>query len=312
MRDLSHKDAMTTPPSTPSGTDLHDASWRGLAQVRDHWPYAILAAGFLAMFVPTMIGISRVSWASEEGAHGPIVLAIGLWLLIRSWPAMLAAAVPGNGLAGGAGLVLALLGYIVMRIVGSITLESLALYGAMLATLYLIVGTRGMARGWFAILYLVFVLPPPGRVVAEATQPLRLGLSEWAVNLLAWLHYPVARAGLTIYVDQYELLVKSACAGLNSMISLSAIGLFYIYARHNANWRYCCLMLGAIIAMAILANFVRIIVLIMITYYLGVHAAEGFLHQTAGLLMFTVAIGGVILVDRLATPLLERLEAARA
>lgn len=297
------------PQQMPSATwvDLREALARWLAASGRHWQLALLITGFLALFVPTMIGISRVSWSTEEGAHGPIVLAIAIWLLIRSWPAMVTNGTPGSGLLGSTALIVSLLAYIVARVVGSITIESLALYIAALATLQLIVGLRGMGSGWFAIVYLIFVLPPPGRVVAAATQPLRLGLSERAVDLLAFLHYPVGRAGLTIYVGQYELLVKAACAGLNSMISLSAIGLFYIYARHNANWRYCCLMMICIIGMAIFANFARIVTLILITYYLGAGAAEGFLHQTAGLLMFSIAIGGLIFIDWMAGPLRDRL-----
>lgn len=287
--------------------ELDETPARRLGAAARRWHFIVLAIGFLAVIVPTMIGIARVSWSTDEGAHGPIVLAIAIWLLVRSWPAMIADSMPGRIDLGGSTLGLSLLTYIVARVVGSITIESLALYLAILSTLYLIVGWRGMGRGWFAIAYLIFVLPPPGRVVAAATQPLRLGLSERAVDLLALLNYPVGRAGLTIYVGQYELLVKAACAGLNSMISLSAIGLFYIYARHTANWRYCSLMMICIIGMAILANFARIVTLILITYYLGARAAEGFLHQTAGLLMFTIAIGGIILIDRLARPVRERL-----
>ena len=44
-----------------------------------------------------------------------------------------------------------------------------------------------------------------------------------------------------------------ACAGLNSLISLSAISLFYIYIRHNANWRYALLLMFAIIPVAVIA-----------------------------------------------------------
>ncbi len=293
------------PKSPPAIAELRYTVRHALHTGARNWQLGVLGLGFMTLFVPTIIGISRVSWSTEEGAHGPIVLAIAIWMLIRSWPAMIAEHPAGSSFVGTIALFASLLAYIFARVVGSITIESLALYTSILATLLLIVGARGMARGWFPILYLIFVLPPPGRVVAAATQPLRLGLSEKAVDSLALLHYPVGRAGLTIYVGQYELLVKAACAGLNSMISLSAIGLFYIYARHNANWRYCALMIACIISMAILANFMRILVLILITYYLGAQAAEGFLHQTAGLLMFAIAIGGVVFVDSLARPLRE-------
>lgn len=266
-------------------------------------PFVALGLGLAALVIPTMIGIAQQSWASEQGAHGPIVLAIAVWLLARAWPAMAAAARPGSVLYGGTALAVMLLGYFAARVVGSIVLEAMAMYGALLATLYMFVGLRAMRDAWFPIAYFLFVLPPPGSFVAIATQPLRLQISALAVDLLAFLGYPVGRAGLEIFVDQYTLQVKAACGGLNSMISLTAIGLFFAYFRHNANVAYCVVLFFVAIAMAIVANFVRVMIVIFLTYYLGEQAAQGFLHQFAGLVMFAVTMGGVLLFDELAGPL---------
>lgn len=270
------------------------------AWVRWRWALPLLA-GFAALALPTFQGIAAVSWSTEQGAHGPIVLALGLWLMVRSWPAMAAHAEPGRPLVGAALLVPALLLYVVARIVGSIVIESGALYLVLLATLYLVIGWRAMRIGWFPIAYLLFLLPPPGSFVAGATQPLRLQLSELAVWGLSKLDYPVARSGLNIVVDQYRLEVKAACGGLNSMISLTAIGLFYAHLRQNTSVAYNLFLFTGIIAMAILANLVRVSLLILITYHLGQAAAEGFLHQFAGLTMFAVAMGGVLLLDEVAS-----------
>jgi exosortase len=274
---------------------------------RQWLPLVALGLGLLALVVPTMVGIARQSWSSEQGAHGPIVLAIAIWLLARAWPTMAAAARPGSALAGGFLLSMMLFGYFAARIVGSLVLEALAMYGALLATLYMFVGLRAMRLAWFPLAYFLFVLPPPGSFVAVATQPLRLQISAVAVDLLALLGYPVGRAGLEIFVDQYILQVKAACGGLNSMISLTAIGLFYAYIRHNANAAYCAVLFVVAIVMAILANFVRVMIVIFLTYYLGESAAQGFLHDFAGLAMFAVTMGGILIFDELAGPLRRRL-----
>ena len=281
----------------PGNANLLERPWH-------QWLWMLpLVIGIAALAIPTLTGIAQVSWSSEQGAHGPIVLAIALWLLARVWPVMVKNASPGRGLIGWPLLGLSLVGYLIARLVGSITIESGMLYISLVAALYLFFGARAMRICWFPIVYLMFVLPPPGSVVAGATQPLRLELSQLAVDLLGWLGYPVARAGLTIYVSQYVLEVKAACGGLNSMISLTAIGLFYAYIRHNSNARYIAVLFIAIIAMAIAANYVRVLILILITYYLGDSAAQGFLHEFAGLTMFTVAIGGIMLFDQFGSPL---------
>ncbi len=259
----------------------------------------VLVAGVAAMAIPTFQGIARVSWSTEQGGHGPIVLAIAIWLLVRAWPEMVAQARPGSAAIGAAILLPALALYVAARVVGSIVVESAALYLSLIAVLYLFIGKAAMRAGWFPLVYFLLVLPPPGSFVAAATQPLRLGITEWAVLILSQFGYPVARSGLSIVAGQYSLEVKAACGGLNSMISLTAMGLFYAWIRHSASVGYNLVLFASIIAMAIMANLVRVILLILITYHLGDRAAQGFLHDFAGLTMVAVAMGGVIVVDEL-------------
>jgi exosortase len=256
-----------------------------------------LVVGVVLLVAPVLYDIAEVSWSTEQGAHGPIVLGIGLWLMVRQWPELIRHAQPGSLLIGGPSLGLCLVGYFLARLVGSITIESALVYLALVSTLYLFVGERAMRVSWFPIVYLLFVLPPPGSIVAEATQPLRLGISQQAVDLLNYFGYPIGRSGLMIYVSQYILEVKAACGGLNSMISLSAIGLFYAYVTNGSKPQYMIVLWLISIGMAVLGNFIRVIALILITYYFGDSAAQGFLHEFAGLTMFTVALGGVLLCD---------------
>ena len=128
-----------------------------------------------------------------------------------------------------------------------------------------------------------------------------------AVALLDACGMTIARKGVIIQVDQYDILVAAACAGLNSIMSLSAIGLFYIYVRHNANWRYALLLMFAIVPVAVLANFSRVLMLILITHYLGDEAAQGFLHGFSGMTMFLISVLGIFAVDAMASPLRHRL-----
>ena len=267
----------------------------------------LLLIGLAAIVVPTMVAVARFSWSTEQGAHGPIVLATGLWLIARQWPQLRAAARPGR--LGWTLLILApsLALYIVARVTGIIELEGMAMYGAILAALYSVAGGQVMRLLWFPLLYLAFVLPPPDSMVAAVTQPLKIWISEAAVKLLYTLGYPIAGSGVTIQIAQYQLLVAAACAGLNSIISLMAIGLFYVYIRHNANWRYAALLTLAILPVAILANFIRVILLILITYHFGDAAAQGFVHNFAGVTMFTLSLLGIFAIDALASPLRRRL-----
>jgi exosortase len=265
---------------------------------------------WLAIFVmafPVVRALAKESWSTEAGAHGPIILATGLWLLVRRREEILAIATPGKTWIVAALFVPSMLLYIFAQIVGVLGLQCLAVYGALVATLYAHVGGVATRRLWFPLLYLLFMCPPPDTVLAIITTPLKLHISKGAVDLLHAVGYPVARTGVLIYVAQYELLVAEACSGINSLISLSAIGLFYIYVRHNANWRYALLLFLTLLPIAIVTNFIRVIVLVLITYHFGDAAAQGFLHNFAGVTMFVLAVLMMFGVDALLAPLRDRL-----
>jgi exosortase len=298
---MSHVDIGTIKAEAAARGDMFDPR-----PLLSHW---LLLAGLAAIIIPTMIGVATQSWSTEQGAHGPIVLATGIWLVAILRKEFVPLIRPGGIGLTLAVLVPALAIYVVARVTTTLELEGFALYFALVAIAYGLLGSRAMRALWFPTIYFAFLFPPPDSLVATLTQPLKLGISRAAVALFDAFSMPVARKGVIIQVDQYDILVAAACAGLNSIISLSAIGLFYIYMRHNANWRYALLLVLVIVPVALLANFVRVLLLILITYYMGDAYAQGFLHGFAGMVMFTVALLGVFGIDMLLSPLRTRLAA---
>ncbi|MDB5686466.1 MAG: eight transrane protein EpsH [Rhizorhabdus sp.] len=296
----------------PEGASLSAVAGRyGLADfakpaaiVRNYW---ILALGALILATPTMFDVAQQNWSTEQGAHGPIVMATGLWLFWRRWPEIRYRRKLGDARLAIPGFIATAILYVLARITGVIEVEGFLMYGLLLIVGYYLFGW-GVLRGlWFPIVYMLFIFPPPDTIVAMITQPLKIGISRTAINLLYLFGYPIAGSGVTINIGQYQLLIAAACAGLNSLISLSAIGLFYIYIRHNANWRYAVLLMFAIVPVAVMANFIRVIVLILITYYMGDAAAQGFLHNFSGITMFLFSVLGIFAADALASPLRARL-----
>ena len=158
----------------------------------------------------------------------------------------------------------------------------------------------------FPLLYLAFMFPLPDTLVAVLTGSLKTMISHAAVDFLYQFGYPIGSAGVTIQVGQFQLLVAAACSGLNSIVALTALSLFYVYMRHQADWRYALLLSVLILPVAIFTNFVRILILILLTYHAGDAAAQGFLHNFAGLTMFTVALLTIFALDSAIEPLWRR------
>ena len=124
------------------------------------------------------------------------------------------------------------------------------------------------------------------------------------------LGYPIASSGVTIQVANYQLLVAAACAGLNSIITLSAICLFYVYLRHRSDLTAFLIVAALIVPVAIFSNFIRVLALVLITYYMGEAAAQGFLHDFAGLTLFLVALISIIGLDSLFTQMRSKKRAS--
>ena len=266
---------------------------------------ASLAFGvaIVAFVLPTMADVAAKSWSTEQGAHGPLVLATGAWLIWRQRGAVMAVARPGSLALTFALLAPFLAVFAVARITSIIEIEGFTMYAALIVVAYAILGGKALRRIWFPLFYLLFVFPPPDTIFAILTQPLKIAVSQWSVGILQSLGYPVAGSGVMIQIGQYQMLVAAACAGLNSLISLTALGLFYTYIRHSSNWRYMLLLIVTIIPIAVFANLVRVVLLLLITYYLGEAAGQGFFHELAGMTMFVLALGSIFVLDWLACPL---------
>jgi len=266
----------------------------------------VLALGVALFCVPTMMFVVRESWTGEEGAHGPIVLVTGLWLLYRQWKESKELATPAPSSPVWVLLAILIPLEIFARITQIVEIEGYLMYFTLLVVLYSLVGLEVMKRLWFPLFYLAFIFPPPDTLIAVVTVPMKMWLSEAAIWFLSLLGYPIGGEGVRIYIGQYELLVAAACSGINSIISLSAISLFYIYMRHQARWQYALLLVLFIIPVALVANFFRVLILILLTYHAGEAAAQGFLHNFAGILMFGIALISIFALDLLLKPVWDR------
>jgi exosortase len=269
-------------------------------------PDILLLAGCLALILPTMVRVARDSWSTEQGGHGPLVLATGIWAIWRELSGKSIERRPPRPLPGLLLLVACVGTFMIARITGVIEVEGFAMYGALITGAYFLLGGAVLRAIWFPLVYLAFTFPPPDTVVAFVTQPIKIAISSWAVSLLHYLGYPVASSGVTIQIGQYELLVAAACAGLNSIVTLAALCLFYVYLRHRSNVAAFVVLGLATIPVAIVSNFARVVSLVLVTYYFGDVVAQGFVHDFAGLLMFSVALITIFAIDAVATPLFSR------
>jgi exosortase B len=248
-----------------------------------------LTIGFLVLYVPSYIGLSQRVWTDSEEMHGPIVLAVAIWALWSMRKPLLETFGTGSAIAWPIA-VTGLIAYFVGRTLDILVLEIGSQVLVLSACLLLLGGWRALRLAAFPLAFLVFLVPLPGNLVDSLTGSLKQIVSLVAENLLYWAGYPVARSGVIISVGPYQLMVADACSGLKSMFSLSAMGFLYIYLMDYKSWTRNGLLIAALLPIAFLANVVRVMVLILVTYHFGDAAGQGFVHDAAGLVLFIVAI----------------------
>lgn len=265
------------------------------------WPLII---GLALLIVPTLSRLASVSWSTEQGAHGPIIFITALWLIwrARSWEVAKREPFFPAGLL----LIPALIFYSIGRITSILAIEALSLYSVIVILLWTYAGKESIKRLWFPLGYLLFIITPPENWVFVATRPIKTMISTSAVDLLAKFGLPIGSTGTVIQVGGYQLLVATACSGINSLIGICALGIFYVYLRHGNESRYALLLISLMIPLAIAANFVRIVILILMTYYISEEAAQGVAHELVGMGMFILAMIMLLGLDALLHPIVSR------
>ena len=277
------------------------------AWLRVRWP---LVLGLAALIIPTLLSLAQWSWSTESGAHGPIVLATGLWLMWRERSA-LALAQRQPFWPAGIALLLALPAYAVGRITSNLAIECVALYAILLAVAWMQLGPVALRRFWFPCVYFLFLITPPENWLFVATRPLKTEISNLAVDLLSALGLSIGSTGVMIQIDGVQLEVATACSGINSLIGISALSLFYVYLRHGSAPRYAFFLTVLLLPIAVLANFVRILLLILITHFFGEAAGQGIAHGAAGMGMFVLALFLLIGIDAVLYPVAVKLDSKR-
>ena len=252
--------------------------------------------GVAVLVVPTLVNLGRFHWSTGNGAHGPIILVSGLWLLLREreWRKFRPGSIRAEWLLLGVPLVVLALYGRTFRMLG---IESAAVYATLVLLALFYWGPAAVRRNWVAIAYLGFLIKPPDLLVAEYTQPLKILISQASVGLLQMLNYPIAASGVSIQVGQYELLVQQACAGLGSLVTLLAMGLIYVHLTRPPGRLHAALLLLFIVPIGLIANFMRVIILVLLTYHVSDSVAQSFAHDLAGVMTFLLSMIGMLMAD---------------
>lgn len=191
---------------------------------------------------------------------------------------------------------LVMLGAVGLLFIGSLGAE---LFTSRFSLLVLIAGIILFLAGWnmlravaFPLAFLVFMIPIPVIIYNQITFPLQLIASRLATFWLEVVQVPVLRDGNVLVLSNLSLEVAEACSGIRSLMSLIALAVAYGHFAEPRRWvRYALVLL--MVPSAIVTNAMRIVGAGVLAHRFGPQAAEGFLHQFSGWMVF---LGTLVLI----------------
>ena len=251
------------------------------------WP-TILSALLLLLYWPVLKHLVAQWWSDPDYSHGffvPLFSGYIFWRQRERW--MKTEIKPSNfGL-------LVMLGSIGLLLVGSLGAE---LFTARFSLLLLLAGMILFLAGWrflravsFPLCFLIFMIPLPQIVYNQITFPLQLLASRFATFWLDLVHVPVLRDGNVLVLSNYSLEVVEACSGIRSLMTLISLAVIYGYLLEPRLWVRI-LLVVLMVPSAIVSNAIRIMGAGMMAHRFGPAAAEGFLHEFSGWVIFLVAL----------------------
>ena len=276
------------------------------------WSMALLVIGFLALYLPTYITLADKIWSTDEQGHGPMILGASIWLLWSKREKLFSGPAEPAPLAGFAMLVMGSVLYMIGRSQQILEAEGFSQIPVLIGCLLLLRGWKTVRLAWFPLFFLLFMVPLPGALVQAMTLPLKAMVSYVAENLLYWAGYPVGRTGVMLTIGSYQLLVADACSGLNSLFTLEALGLLYMNIMNYQSKARNIALAIMIVPISFVSNVTRVLTLVLITYYLGDETGQGFAHNFAGLILFSVALVLTYAFDRLLAVRFDKKDAPHA
>lgn len=253
------------------------------------WPGVLLVAVLVALYAPVLARLV-LQWSKDaDYSHGFLVPLLSGFLIWQRRDKL--ALVPRKPAAvGGMIIVLAGMGLLFVGSLGAeLFLSRISILVTICGLIVYFCGLPLLRALAFPLAFLLFAIPIPVLIYNEIVFPLQFLASRLATSTLETLNiFPIMREGNVIILPNMKLEVVEACSGIRSLMSLLALAAGYGYLAERSTWvRW--FMFFAMVPLAIVSNATRVMITALMAYYIGPGAAEGFMHEFSGWVIFVVA-----------------------
>jgi exosortase len=256
-----------------------------------------LSLATLAVVWPAFAHAIEVWSTTEEFRYGYLIPPVSMGVIWFRRHALRGSI--GDGATGGLLIVLA-------SLVAMIAAERMGIHAlAGLAVSPLLFGAAVYVWGWsagrvlaFPFAFLAFALGVFRGLLDTVGFALQSITAVGAGSLATAIGLPVTRDGLILSSDRFAFIVAEPCSGMSSLVSLLALASLWTYAARGSLTARATVLLS-VAPLAIFANSARVTMVLIAAEWFGQDAAIGFFHGASSLVLFGLAVSGLLAVSRL-------------
>jgi exosortase len=248
---------------------------------------AIIAAGFVLVYWRVIAKLASDWWTDDNYSHGVFIVPLACYFAWqqrrRFFAAPLRPSALGLVVVGGSMIVLAL------GVLGAeLFLTRISIIGTCIGVVLFLFGWQRLYVLAFPLAFLILMVPWPAIIFNQVAMPLQLLASRFGEVIIGAAGIPVLREGNVLVLANTTLEVAEACSGIRSLFSLVTLAIVLGYFGDPRPWVRTAIAFAAV-PVAVIANGMRVAGTGIAAHYIGPQAAEGFLHEFSGWVLFVVA-----------------------
>lgn len=247
-----------------------------------------------ALYAPT-IGWLWERWTLSvwQHAHGLLILPVVGYMIWRECRRARCVS-PEASAWGFVVLVPALMLHMLDAGMQTQLLSAMALIMALPGLSWLFLGTERTKQILFPLVFLVFTLPIPLSFTERLHLLLRQVATMSAAFIVPQLGIPLYTEGTTLHIPNGALQVADACSGFSTLYAAIAMACLVAHICPENRRRLAVLLVAAPVAIA--ANILRVVLLVLLVQWAGPDILNTSLHTISGLFTFAIAIPVIVWV----------------
>ncbi len=280
-------------------------------KIENIWKPALISVVVVFLYATVLSRLGQNWWTDENYSHGllvPFVIGFIIWL---RFPDLKRLPKSPSVWIGGLLSVSALMMLLAGTLGAELFVQRISLVLMLAGILIYFFGEQVFRALTVPFFLLLLSIPIPQIIFNKIAFPLQVYASQFAVWGMRVFGVPTVRKGNVIEilpegsVHVIALEVVEACSGIRSLMTLMTLALILVFFTRErefvrpGRWfaflknrdvlRGVLLMLSAV-PVAVITNACRVTATGVLTYYYGIKATEGFVHELSGWLVYLFAL----------------------